>query len=53
MNGWKKHLGKACGPAIGAGVFVVCLIITPGLPAFLLAAGLAVSWLVLEIASND
>ena len=52
MNGWKKHLGKALGPAIGAGVFLVCLIITPGLPGFLLATGLALVWVVIEIARD-
>jgi hypothetical protein len=48
MDGWKKHLGKA----IGAGVFVVCVLIAPGLPGFLLGVGIAVVWIISEIASD-
>jgi hypothetical protein len=48
MDGWKKHFGKA----IGAGVFVVCVLIAPGLPGFLLGVGLALVWIVSEIVSD-
>ena len=48
----REHLGKAIGATIVAGVFVVSLLITPGLPGFLLATGLALVWVVIEIAND-
>jgi hypothetical protein len=46
MHHWKReYLGKL----IVTGFFVVCLLIAPGLPGFLLAVGIVLVWILFEI----